>query len=496
MHQPDRPLTARSQRALDAFLASVAQAGARPADGAAWRGQDAPYALICANGHHCTPRPNNVKRGSGLCKTCAGRDSEAAQQEFLAGVGALGGRPAPGATWRGSNQPYPLICPAGHPCAPHPSSIRKGQGLCAVCADRDSEAAHAAFLQRIAQLGARPAADATWLGSDRGYPLICAEGHDCAPRPDHVKSGGGVCRTCARQDSDVAHATFLARIADLGAQPAPGATWQGSGVGYPLVCAAGHTCAPRPSAVLAGRGLCKTCASRDPDAAHAAFLTRVVELGGRPADNARWRGSNASYPLVCQAGHRCAPLPKNVQRGSGLCRICAGQDSDTAYAAFLERVTSLGAQPAPDAVWRGTKQSYPLICAAGHHCQPLPNNVLRGHGACLECSATFERVYLLEHCGARAVKVGVASGPARVRLHQSRGYRLVAQWSGLDHQSASAAEREVIGSWRTAGWLPVRECPSDGRTETAPAHALSASLSRLTTRLGEPDELPVSTAAA
>ncbi len=161
----------------------------------------------------------------------------------------------------------------------------------------------------------------------------------------------------------------------------------------------------------------------------------------------------------------------------------------TAEARFLDRLTALRATPASGATWRGANKPFDLICARGHRCNPRPNDVVSGGGVCQQCDVTFDRLYLLAHNGAHAIKVGVASGAGRVREHLRRGYRLVAEWSGLDHQSAIAAERDTIAMWRANDWDQVETAPKDGRTETADSSALLATYPFLVERLGEPTDL-------
>ena len=72
--------------------------------------------------------------------------------------------------------------------------------------------------------------------------------------------------------------------------------------------------------------------------------------------------------------------------------------------------------------------------------------MLAGHGPCDRSRSDFDRVYLLLHPAAGAVKVGVTGADARVRGHAGRGYRLVAQWTGLDYDAALAAERAVLAA--------------------------------------------------
>jgi hypothetical protein len=63
-----------------------------------------------------------------------------------------------------------------------------------------------------------------------------------------------------------------------------------------LICAAGQECAPAPKDVLRGRGLCSICARKDPAAAEAAFRARVEDLGARPAPGARYAPPPGASP--------------------------------------------------------------------------------------------------------------------------------------------------------------------------------------------------------
>jgi hypothetical protein len=42
-----------------------------------------------------------------------------------------------------------------------------------------------------------------WLGNGQPHRVRCASGHECAPRPDAIQSGQGVCRKCAGKAWDV-----------------------------------------------------------------------------------------------------------------------------------------------------------------------------------------------------------------------------------------------------------------------------------------------------
>jgi hypothetical protein len=74
--------------------------------------------------------------------------------------------------------------------------VKKGQGICRLCARRDSVEAERAFRARVAELGGT-VLEPEWLGSGKRHRVRCAAGHDCTPWPSAVQQGQGICRLCA-----------------------------------------------------------------------------------------------------------------------------------------------------------------------------------------------------------------------------------------------------------------------------------------------------------
>jgi hypothetical protein len=53
-----------------------------------------PHRVICAEGHPCSPLPNDLKKpGRGICRVCARKDPATARQNFDARVRELGFEP-------------------------------------------------------------------------------------------------------------------------------------------------------------------------------------------------------------------------------------------------------------------------------------------------------------------------------------------------------------------------------------------------------------------
>jgi hypothetical protein len=147
---------------------------------------------------------------------------------------------------------------------------------------------------------------------------------------------------------------------------------------------------------------------------------------------------------------------------------------------LLACLTTKGARPQRGAKYKNNQTKFPTICAKNHMCVPWPVHVTRGGGVCRRCAcAGLDRVYLVLHESAEAIKIGVASGEGRVRGHERRGYSLVAQWVGLSHESARGIEGAILSFWRSNGWERVESSPKDGRTETISVCHLASTLDQL-----------------
>src|SRR5215212_11601435 len=110
--------------------------------------------------------------------------------------------------------------------------------------------------------------------------------------------------------------------------------------------------------------------------AYAAFCTRVSELGGEVLEP-KWLGVMKPHRIRCAAGHEASPRPNSIQRGTGLCRTCAGRDSNAAWQAFLDCVAKSGGAVLEPA-WKGTNKPHLVRCAVGHITDQRPGNVIVG----------------------------------------------------------------------------------------------------------------------
>lgn len=299
-----------------------------------WLGANTPHRVRCAAGHDCAPRPASVRKGGGVCVTCAGKDPRVAEAAFRARLAEMGATLLE-PTWLGSMVPHRVRCAVGHDWTPRPGNVRKG-ATCRACAGKDPKASEAAFRARLMELGAT-LLESSWLGGKTPHRVRCAAGHMYTPRPGDLQRGRGACPTCAgrnpqpgvRLNPQQAEAAFLARLADLGAtllEP----SWLGNVTPHRVRCSAGHDCTPRPYNVRSGEGICRTCVGKDPRVAEASFRARLAELGATLLEPA-WLGANTPHRVRCSAGHDCTPRPSNIRDGDGLCRACAKRAWDALY---------------------------------------------------------------------------------------------------------------------------------------------------------------------
>lgn len=324
--QSGKPRQLKSIRAEAEFRAHVARLGGTVLE-PEWLGSAKAHRALCPEGHECRPRPNDLQRGRGMCRTCAGNDPAVAQAAFRARVAALGGEVLE-AEWRGILKPHKIRCRYGHISYPYPGRVASGVGICRVCGGNDPGAAWEAFKSRVAELGGR-VLEPKWLGSNTPHGIQCAAGHRGMRRPTHIQEGRGLCNVCSGRDARTAEEAFRAIVAEQGGKVL--GEWVNNRTPIKLICAAGHLCEPRPSNVSGRDGnICRTCAGRDSEAAWAAFRAEVERRGGAVLESA-WLGANTPHRVRCKEGHEVAPWPVSVLRGTGICRLCAGKDWDVFY---------------------------------------------------------------------------------------------------------------------------------------------------------------------
>lgn len=481
-----------------------------------WLGARVGHLVRCREGHEHTPMPTNVARGGGICLTCAGQSPEAAHRAFVSRVEELRGRVVE-PVWLGAAVRHRIVCAAGHRVTAHPNFVRQGGGICGVCAGRDPETLLLALRDRVEELGG-VLLETEWLGSVTGHRVRCSEKHERSPRPADVRVGG-LCGICAGNDTTAARAAFVARVAELGAELLD-VTWRGVDERYRVRCSRGHTTWPLPSSVRAGGGICRVCSGRDGEAAWESFRGLVTELHGEVLEprwrgtatphrvrcahghesfptpgNVRrrgsfcptcagqdaeaawqffrdrveeqdgevleqeWLGSAARHGVRCAEGHETTAHPGSVRNGGGICAVCAGTAPGVAWESFRAAVEAVGATVLEED-WRGATARHRIRCGQGHETAPYPTLVQQGGAVCRICSGrAWDVLYIVTDPTSGEVKVGVStgSGKPRLRVHARDGFTTVLHLTtGLPAGTAFDHETRMLRELCAAGHRPVR----------------------------------------
>ena len=96
--------------------------------------------------------------------------------------------------WRADATPSALRG-AKHPCSPRPNDVRKGHGVCGLCGGNARGSGPMLFRERLARPGAT-LIEPEWFGSGVPHRVICANDNLCRPTPANVSQGHGVCLRC------------------------------------------------------------------------------------------------------------------------------------------------------------------------------------------------------------------------------------------------------------------------------------------------------------
>lgn len=250
---------------------------------------------------------------------------------------------------------------------------------------------------------------------------------------------------------------FRNRVRELGGEVLE-PEWLGNQALHLCRCANGHECRPKPNKIQQGQGLCRICAGKDPATAWTNFQQRVTELGGVILEQ-KWLGTVKPHRCRCSNGHECSPLPSGVQQGEGICNICAGNDSVTAWNNFRQRVTELeGTVLEPS--WLGAAIRHRCQCVNWHECYVLPNSVQQGGGICRACAGKdynvlYVTISQIEHC----VKFGITNRDGRARLskHRANGFtETLLLKTDLPDSLAEFTEQKIKTALKMVDAKPVR----------------------------------------
>jgi hypothetical protein len=189
--------------------------------------------------------------------------------------------------------------------------------------------AQAAFRERLARFGV-VLLEPQWRGATARYACRCPAGHPCSVSPHKLSQGRRPCAKCPEVTDLVAEQKFRDAVARAGGTVT--GEYADTRTLVEVTCPAGHKNKIFPTGIIQGRGICRTCAGKDPADSERRFREAVAAQGGTCPGV--WANSATAISCICRAGHDCRPQPSSVLRGQGICCVCAaGGEWDIFYVA-------------------------------------------------------------------------------------------------------------------------------------------------------------------
>lgn len=320
------------------------------------------------------------------------------------------------------------------------------------------------FLAALSELEATPLYD-EWKGVEAPHRVRCRRGHECAPWPSGVFRGQGLCKECVGLGPKAAWEAFQLLVAEKGGIVLED-QWLSAVVPHRVKCSEGHVTTPRPHDAKATGSFCSVCVGRNADAAWQAFCSLVAELGGTVLE-AEWQGNHNSHRIVCAGGHAITVRPSKVTSRKRIpCRRCSHERCATQ---FEELVKAQGGAPLEP--YKSAAAKHRVRCAEGHEVKQTPAHLVAGHALCRRCAyRSWDAFYVLIDEVNGLVKFGITTGDPRRRLrdHSKDGFdQVVRLHEGLPGDVAPELERMIIGalsdareeSVRGREYFPIRVLP-------------------------------------
>ena len=336
---------------------------------------------------------------------------------FYKKVNDLGGKVID--EYKGSNINVNCICSEGHSCNPRPGNINNGHGMCKACAGNDSETAKQKFFENIKKQGGKVIGD--YKGKDTPVDCICSKQHNCNPSPAHIRDGGDMCRICTGNDPETAKQNFYKNIENLGGKVID--EYINTSTPVKCICKNGHTCFPDPNHIQQRRGMCKTCARHDPETAKDNFYKSIKKQGGKVIDE--YINTNTLVKCICSKGHPCNPRPGDIQQGHGMCRSCSNSRGYSKMAILW--LNSISISNSIQHAENGGEFKIPNIGNVDGY-DHKTNTVYEFHGCYWHgCSRCFEPVYFNKTSKKTASDL-YSKTTERALAIRNAGYNLIEMW--------------------------------------------------------------------
>jgi len=218
---------------------------------------------------------------------------------------------------------------------------------------------------------------------------MCKKGHICYPRYINVQREIGMCRICAKNDPKTAKQNFLTRIKKELGGKVVG-EYKANLEPVDCICVNGHHCSPTPGNIQRGQGMCRICAKNDPKTAKQNFIVNITKLGGMVIGE--YKRKDKPVKSKCKNGHICYPTPSYIRDGGGMCGQCAPNNHETAKQNFIRKIKELEGIVVGE--YKNCGEDVDCICKNGHRCHPKPNNIQQGVGMCGRCSQSAGEMLL------------------------------------------------------------------------------------------------------
>lgn len=272
-----------------------------------------------------------------------------------------------------------------------------------MCSSSRSTMAKARFLGVVEAKGGTVLTE--YRCSNEKVRIRCKEGHEFAPTPNSVISGGSWCPVCTRANSmfsalrkQKAKEKFLRAVANNGGTALTEYTRSSEKVR--IRCEEGHEWEATPNCIVCSRTWCPECAKAAkylagnplPEqlaaksmAYRQRFLDAVAEKGGTALD--QYRSCGHKIRIRCREGHEWEGWPHSVVVGSW-CPTCSGKP-ESLELRFLGMVAREGGT-ALTKFRRGDKKVR-IRCKDGHEFGATPSRVCNNCAWCPACARDARR---------------------------------------------------------------------------------------------------------
>jgi hypothetical protein len=264
---------------------------------------NSPVECLCASGHKCSPRPDSIRRGQGMCLKCAGLCPEECENKFIKNIEKLGGIVI--GKYVNSISPIECLCANGHKCSPTPHSIQNKNGMCSKCCPEEIKKN---FIKNIAKLEGTIVGE--YVNSMTKVKCLCKNGHECSPMPARIQQGRGICKKCVGLCPMEAMKKFIENIEEC--EGIIIGDYVNSKIGVKCLCKNGHICFPIPTHIQQSKSqnICIKCLGLCPEESKKKFIDKMQKFGGEIVGE--YINSSTIVECFCSNKHKCYLRPNSV----------------------------------------------------------------------------------------------------------------------------------------------------------------------------------------